>query len=100
MAPLVDDSSISEQHLAAIGEVWKVFIALFAAVPENQRQYSIYGIVMIYLIFLYMNRHPHPRCSPPHHHTSPPPNRNITRGYPHPKRLSAALIRNELARIV
>lgn len=38
MAPAVDDSSISEQQVAAIGEVWKAFAALFASVPEDQRE--------------------------------------------------------------
>lgn len=41
MAPLVDDSSIPDQHLAAIGEVWKAFAAIFAAVPEGQREYIV-----------------------------------------------------------
>jgi HEAT repeat-containing protein 5 len=38
MAPLVDDGSISEQHLAAIGEVWKAFAVLFTSLPEDQRE--------------------------------------------------------------
>lgn len=39
IAPAVDDGSISEQHMTAIGEVWKAFSALFTSVPEDQREF-------------------------------------------------------------
>lgn len=39
MAPAVDNNSISEQQVAAIGEVWKAFAALFASIPEDQREF-------------------------------------------------------------
>jgi hypothetical protein len=39
MTPLVDDVSISEQHLAAIAEVWKAFAVLFTSIPEDQREF-------------------------------------------------------------
>jgi hypothetical protein len=41
MAPLMDDDSISEQHVTAIGEVWKAFTVLFASLPEDQREFSL-----------------------------------------------------------
>lgn len=47
MAPLVDDGSASEQHLAAIGEVWKAFTALFTSTPESQRESSPYAGIFI-----------------------------------------------------
>ncbi|KAF7308406.1 Clathrin-coated vesicle protein [Mycena chlorophos] len=37
MAPLVSDGSISEQHAAAVGEVWKAFSALFGSASEEQK---------------------------------------------------------------
>jgi hypothetical protein len=41
MAPLMDDGTISEQQLTAIGEVWKTFAVLFASLPEDhQREFS------------------------------------------------------------
>lgn len=39
MAPLVNEGSISEQHLAGIGEVWKAFAVLFTSVPDDQREF-------------------------------------------------------------
>lgn len=42
MAPTVDDSSVSDQQLAAIGEVWKAFAALFVSVPEDQREHHYF----------------------------------------------------------
>ena len=41
MAPLVDNGTISEQHLAGIGEVWKAFAVLFTSVPEDQREFPV-----------------------------------------------------------
>jgi hypothetical protein len=38
MAPLFADGSISETQVAAVGEVWKAFSALFALVPEHHRE--------------------------------------------------------------
>lgn len=39
MAPLVNEGSISEQHLAGIGEVWKAFAVLFTSVTDDQREF-------------------------------------------------------------
>lgn len=36
IAPRVDDNSISPQHFAAIGEVWKALAAIFTSVAEDQ----------------------------------------------------------------
>ena len=38
MAPLVHEGSISEPHVAAVGEVWKAFSAFFASIPEHHRK--------------------------------------------------------------
>jgi len=38
MAPHVNDGSVSETHVAAIGEVWKAFSAFFSSVAEDQRK--------------------------------------------------------------
>jgi HEAT repeat-containing protein 5 len=42
MVPLVDDGSVSEQHLASISEVWKAFAMLFTSVPNDQREFSAF----------------------------------------------------------
>jgi HEAT repeat-containing protein 5 len=39
MIPFVDDTSLSEQHLAAVSEIWKAFAVLFASVPDDQREF-------------------------------------------------------------
>lgn len=44
MAPRVDDNSISPQHSAAIGEVWKALAAIFTSVPEDQSAFILYSI--------------------------------------------------------
>lgn len=38
MAPLVNDGSVSETQVAAIGEVWKAFSAFFASVAEDHSE--------------------------------------------------------------
>jgi len=59
MAPLVDDGSISEQHLAGIGEVWKAFAVLFTSVPEDQRT-RILGILLPTIVLLLRPSEPSP----------------------------------------
>jgi len=51
IAPAVDDGSISEQHMTAIGEVWKAFSALFTSVPEDQRT-RLLGVFLPTIILL------------------------------------------------
>jgi hypothetical protein len=38
LAPLVNDGTIAEVHVAAIGEVWKAFSAFFSSVQEQHRK--------------------------------------------------------------
>ena len=48
MAPLIDDGSASEQHVTAIGEIWKAFAALFTSAPEDQRTFSRHLVPHMY----------------------------------------------------
>ena len=42
MAPLVHDGSITEQHSAAIGEVWKAFSAFFGSVADDHSKHFLF----------------------------------------------------------
>lgn len=67
MAPLVNDASISEPQVTAVGEVWKAFSAFFSSVPDNHRKPTYYIHQFIFLIS------PHRRtpfgCHTPYHRT-------------------------------
>ncbi|RDB24443.1 HEAT repeat-containing protein 5B [Hypsizygus marmoreus] len=45
VAPLVNDGTVSESQVTAIGEVWKAFSAFFASVPENHRV-RVLGVIL------------------------------------------------------
>ncbi|TFK38873.1 clathrin-coated vesicle protein [Crucibulum laeve] len=45
MSPLVHDGSVSDSQVAAIGEVWKAFSALFTSIPEDKRS-RLLGVLL------------------------------------------------------
>jgi hypothetical protein len=98
MAPLMDDGSISEQHLTAIGEVWKAFTVLFASLPEDQRKFSTpsnYAILNWITL-----RNPHPEHLPTNHCPPPSTVRSFPNAHPHPKRLPASVICHHLSCLI
>ena len=98
MAPLMDDGSISEQHLTAIGEVWKAFTVLFASLPEDQRKFSTpSNYALLNWITL---RNPHPEHLPTNHCPPPSTVRSFPNAHPHPKRLPASVICHHLSCLI